>query len=155
MRRKDREITKQKELLAILDQCSVCRIALEDEDGLYIVPLNFGYQMEGDELRLYFHSAKEGRKVRAFNQGRTVAFEMDEFMLVPGKTACEHGGRFCSIVGSGWIEPVEDALVKQCALKVLMEHMTKQEWEIPLEQTDMVQVYELTVKQWSAKARRV
>ena len=30
MRRKDREITKQKELLAILDQCSVCRIALED-----------------------------------------------------------------------------------------------------------------------------
>ena len=31
----------------------------------YIVPLNFGYTYEEDVLKLYFHSAGEGRKVDA------------------------------------------------------------------------------------------
>lgn len=155
VRRKDREITEQTELLTIMEKCSVCRIAVQDEEGLYIVPLSFGYQMADGEMRLYFHSAKEGRKVRAFSQGASVAFEMDDFVLVPGKTACEHGGRFCSIVGNGWIAPIEEVEAKQRALEALMQHMTKQEWAITPEQTTAVAVYELTVKQWSGKARRV
>lgn len=155
MRRKDREITERAELLAIVEACSVCRVALADEEGVYIVPLNFGYLAEGEELRLYFHSAKEGRKVRAFDQGAAVAFEMDgEFTLVPGKTACEYGGRFCSIVGSGWIAPVEAVEAKQQALARLMQHMTGEAWTITPEQAQMVQVYELTVTKMSGKARR-
>lgn len=156
MRRKEREITDRAELLSIMDGCMVCRVALQDEEGLYIVPLSFGYALEGEELRLYFHSAKEGRKVRAIGQGAPAAFEMDEeFVLVPGETACTHGGRFCSIVGSGWIAPVEETSAKQRALEALMQHMTGEAWSITAEQTKAVHVYELTVKQISGKARRV
>lgn len=156
MRRKDREITDWAELLAIIERCSVCRVALKDEEGLYIVPLSFGYIAEGDDLRLYFHSAKEGRKVRAIGQGAEAAFEMDEeFTLVPGKTACEHGGLFGSIVGSGHIAPVEEMAAKQQALEALMRHMTGEAWTITPEQTEAVRVYELTVQQISGKARRV
>lgn len=40
-------------------------MAVHDEEGMYIVPLNFGYTYEEDVLKLYFHSAGEGRKVDA------------------------------------------------------------------------------------------
>ena len=156
MRRKDREITDRAELLSIMEGCSVCRVALKDEEGLYIVPLSFGYIAKDDDLRLYFHSAKEGRKVRAIGQGAEAAFEMEEeFVLVPDHTACTHGGRFCSIVGSGRIAPVEEVSAKQQALEALMQHMTGKAWAITPEQTEDVQVYELTVQQISGKARRV
>lgn len=70
MRRKDREVTCEADKLAILDECKVCRVALQDEQGLYIVPMNFGYQYESDRLTLYFHSAKSGRKITALQKKR-------------------------------------------------------------------------------------
>ena len=63
--------------MCIRDRCKVCRIALRDEQGLYIVPLNFGYQYENGCLTLYFHSAKSGRKINALEKNSAVAFEMD------------------------------------------------------------------------------
>lgn len=49
MIRKDREITDRGEQLAIMDACDVCRVALNGADGYsYIVPLNFGVEVEGD-----------------------------------------------------------------------------------------------------------
>ena len=62
MIRKDREITDLGEQLAILRDCDACRIALNDpETGFpYVVPLNFGLDIEGDQVYLYFHSARRG-----------------------------------------------------------------------------------------------
>ena len=50
MRRKDREITDREEILAIIRKCDVCRIALNDGDYPYIVPLNFGLDVQGDQV---------------------------------------------------------------------------------------------------------
>lgn len=58
MRRKDREVTQISELMQIIDQCKVCRIGMQDKDELYIVPMNFGYTYEVNQLELFFHSAK-------------------------------------------------------------------------------------------------
>lgn len=52
-------------------------MAVHDEEGMYIVPLNFGYTYEEDVLKLYFHSAGEGRKVDALAADPKVAIEMD------------------------------------------------------------------------------
>ena len=65
MRRKDREVTNPEEIESILRRCRVCRIAMQDEEGLYILPLSYGYEMDNGCLTLYFHGAKEGRKIRA------------------------------------------------------------------------------------------
>ena len=46
MRRKDREITDFNEMLEIMKKCDVCRIALNDEEFPYIVPLNFGLDIQ-------------------------------------------------------------------------------------------------------------
>ena len=57
MRRSDRMITDREEIVDVLDSCKVFRMAVHDEEGVYIVPLNFGYTYEEDVLKLYFHSA--------------------------------------------------------------------------------------------------
>ena len=59
MRRKDREITDFNEIIEIIKKCDVCRIALNDEDFPYIVPLNFGLDVQGEQVFFYFHCAME------------------------------------------------------------------------------------------------
>ena len=46
MRRKDRQITEFNEIIEIIKKCDVCRIALNDKDFPYIVPLNFGLDIQ-------------------------------------------------------------------------------------------------------------
>ena len=68
MRRKDREITDYQTMLEVLAACSCIRLGLADENGAYIVPVNFGMAEENGKLTLYFHGAKEGHKVDAMNR---------------------------------------------------------------------------------------
>ena len=46
MRRKDREVTDLQEIEEIIKGCKVCHLAMADAGQPYIVPLNFGYQLE-------------------------------------------------------------------------------------------------------------
>ena len=62
MRRKDRQITEFNEIIEIIKKCDVCRIALNDKEFPYIVPLNFGLDIQGDQVFLYFHAAMKGKK---------------------------------------------------------------------------------------------
>jgi nitroimidazol reductase NimA-like FMN-containing flavoprotein (pyridoxamine 5'-phosphate oxidase superfamily) len=63
MRRKNRELTDLSEIIEIMKNCDVCRLALNDDDFPYILPLNFGIAVNEDKITLYFHSALEGYKV--------------------------------------------------------------------------------------------
>lgn len=62
MRRSDREITDFQELITVMRGCDVCRLALHDEPYPYILPLNFGLEVDGETVRLYFHGANTGMK---------------------------------------------------------------------------------------------
>ena len=42
IRRKDRAITDYHRMLEIMNQCDICRLGLQDDESVYIVPLNFG-----------------------------------------------------------------------------------------------------------------
>lgn len=46
MRRKDREITDFQEIIATIKKCDVCRLAWNDQDYPYIVPMNFGLDVQ-------------------------------------------------------------------------------------------------------------
>ena len=68
MRRKDREITDPEKIRAVIGECSVCRLGLADGKRVYVVPVNFGHvEQEGHHV-LYFHGAKEGRKMDLIRQ---------------------------------------------------------------------------------------
>ena len=151
MRRKDREVVNPQELKHILDVCKICRIAYQDDEGLTIVPLNFGYVYD-EQLTLYFHSAKAGRKFDAFQTPQSVAFEMDgAHRLIEGEEACDFSYSFVSIIGNGIIFNVEDSDEKIKALQCLMHHETKRDFEIRPEMTQQVAIFKLNVSQLTGK----
>ena len=71
MRRKEKEITDRGEIEAIIHQSDVCRLAMADAGGHYIVPLNFGFS----ENSLYLHTAQKGRKIDILKKNPRVFFE--------------------------------------------------------------------------------
>ena len=84
MRRKDREVTDFGRLVDIIGQCHVLRLGLADGDFPYIVPVNFGYTVRGEEVRFYIHGAMAGRKYELLTKNPYCSFEMD----VPLKLDC-------------------------------------------------------------------
>lgn len=62
MRRTQNEMKSIEEICAVLDQCKVCRLAMNHDGYPYLVPMNFGYEREGNKIYLYFHGANAGTK---------------------------------------------------------------------------------------------
>ena len=81
MRRKEREVWDINELLSIVQECRICHLGMQDEKGVYIVPLNYGFEYLNETLTLYFHSANVGRKIDALKKNNSVCIEMDEKMI--------------------------------------------------------------------------
>lgn len=77
MRRKDREVTEMEEIQQIFDECKVCRIGIMDENGPYIVPVNYGYVREEGKVILYIHGAREGKKIDLIRK-----MQMSELKLI-------------------------------------------------------------------------
>lgn len=98
MRRKDREITDREEIEAILRAAQVCRIALADGNGPYIVPMSFGYE----DGMIYLHSAPVGKKIAMIRTNPQCCFEVDECTgIVKGNDPCSWGMRYQSVIGFG------------------------------------------------------
>lgn len=155
MRRKDREVTELNELMQIIDQCKVCRIAMQDKDGLYIVPMNFGYTYDKSQLVLFFHSAKEGRKIRALKENSSVCFEMDcEHRLITADVACNYGYYFKSIIGNGKVVFIDAIEEKKTALSLLMKHQTGQDFSFDDQMVKSVSVFKIIVHTYSGKDHR-
>lgn len=152
MRRKDREVTEINELIQIIEKCKVCRIAMQDNDGLYIVPMNFGYTCESNQLVLFFHSAKEGRKINALKENSDVCFEMDcEHSLITADVACRYGYFFKSIVGNGNVVFIDDVEEKKIALSALMKHQTGQDFSFDDRMAGSVSVFKIIVNNYTGK----
>ena len=76
-----------------------------------------------DELLLYFHSAKEGRKADAFRKDPNVAFELDcGYEVITGDYACSYSAAYESIMGNGTVTLLETPEKKERALTLLMKH---------------------------------
>jgi uncharacterized protein len=122
MRRVDRAVTDKTELLVILTNATVCRLAIQASPAPYIVPLNYGFAW-GDTLTLYFHSASEGRKLELLKEHPVVGFEVDiPGELVTGESACSWSMRFQSLVGYGTVTMIQDPAERTAALSAVMAH---------------------------------
>ncbi len=119
MRRADREIKDREELRAIMEAVQVCRIGMCDEGGPYVVPMNFGL----GENCLYFHCAREGRKIDILRKNGRVCFEMDILHEVRREALrCGCTASFDSIIGFGRAVILEDSGERKAALDRIMAH---------------------------------
>ena len=108
MRRNDRQITDFIEIVEVIKRCDVCRIAFNDAGYPYMIPLNFGMKMEGEQIILYFHGAGEGKKYELLGRDNRVSFEMDcSHKLVADREGCRCTMGYESVVGRGRMEIVE------------------------------------------------
>lgn len=145
MRRKDREVRDITEILAVISRCKVCRLGFQDDGGVYIVPLNFGYTYDGGTLTFYFHSAREGHKLDLLKRGGKVGFELDTgHELIEANQACSYGYRFESVIGTGYAALLTDERAKAHALEQLMCHQTGRAFSFTPEMTRTVTVFSLT-----------
>ena len=153
MRRKDREITDFQEILAIMEKCDVCRIALHDGDFPYIVPLNFGLDVQGEQVFFYFHAAAEGKKLELIARDNRAAFEMDcghSLILDEPHMSCTMA--YESVMGRGTFELVPEE-EKHSALKILMRHYHAEDFAFNTAPIKVTTVLKMTVTDLTAKRR--
>ena len=136
----------------------------------YIVPLNFGWEAEGETLTLYFHGAAEGRKLALLRQNPAVSFEMDTAhrllpgetgcaysyaYLLPGATGCAYSYAYRSVMGRGVAELLTDDAEKCHGLQCVLAHCARRR-DLPLD-ARMVRetaVIRLRVTRVTGKANR-
>ncbi len=117
MRKSEKEITDQTAMEAIIRSSLVCRLGLSDENRPYVVPLCFGYQ----DRALYFHGAREGKKIDLIRKNSYVCFEFDlNSGRVEAEKACRWGMSYQSVIGSGKATLVTHLEEKKEALGIIM-----------------------------------
>jgi uncharacterized protein len=119
MRRGEREITEPAELEGILREASLLFLALQDESAPYVIPLCFGWEPG----RLYFHSAREGRKLECIRRQPRVGFSACvDPGVVTAEAACDFASVGRSVVGTGLARIVSDEGQRAHAMDLIVRH---------------------------------
>lgn len=120
MRKSNREITDFNKIVELLDKCQVLRLGLYSDDYPYIVPLSFGWEVNDGKLSIYFHCAKEGKKVDLIAKNNKVCVEAD---ILNGYRATERSvtADYESVIGFGTVKEVVGSEAVH-AIKLLLEH---------------------------------
>ena len=169
MRRKDREVLGDENIAKIIEQCTTVHVAMTDDADAsipYIIPLSFGYSLEGGILELYFHCAHVGKKLDCIRKNPNVAFSMcvENRIEIHEDVYCKSGRFYASVVGQGKAEIVEDVTEKCRGLSLLMErqaansaHSTQStsphKFEFTPEQAATVTVFKITSTNFTGKAK--
>lgn len=152
MRKSEREVKDFNSIIKILDKCQTVRIGLFDNEYPYVVPLSFGWEVKDGKLLIYFHCAKEGKKVDLLLKNNNVCIEADN---LNGYRKTEHSvtADYESVIAYGKAEEVfdEDAVH---GIKLLLEHCGINGYS-PEQcvMTKIVAVYRINVEKITAKKR--
>jgi uncharacterized protein len=120
LRRMDKAILEPSAVKAILQEAKFITLALSLNDEPYLATLSHGFDEE--ENCIYFHCAKEGRKIDVMKANPRVWGQA----LVDGgyqQGCCDHLYRAAQFHGN--VSFVEDAFEKKHALEVLIRHLDK------------------------------
>ena len=153
MRRRDREIKEFDEIVKIIKKCDSLVLGLNDEGYPYLVPLNFGMDIEDGQLYLYFHCAKEGKKLDLIQKDNRATFEMDcnhNFILYEERMSCTMG--YESVIGQGIIEIVAEDK-KYDTLKILMRQYHAEDFQFNTDMIKVTTLLRLKVEQLTGKRR--
>jgi len=148
MRRNEKAVTDPAAIEAIIDGAQVCRLAMCDQTGPYVVPLCFGYRQGA----FYFHSAGEGRKLDILDANPKVCVELEsEISLKTGETPCKWGMGFRSVIAFGIVRRITDPADKRKALDVIMDHYGSGPWTYSDKALEATVVLRMEVDHMTAK----
>ena len=151
MRRKEKEISDWSEIEAIIKKALVCRLAMADKNGPYIVPLCFGFR----DNTLYFHSAVRGKKIDILRENPRVCFEFDgDCDIRSDEKACEFSMRYSSVIGFGTAAFVEEPRAMRDALDVIMAQYSDGEFDYTELALKKIAVFKVDIDGMTGKASR-
>ena len=154
MTKRERQVTDREEILKILDKCKILHLGLVDGDEPYVVPMNYGYVMEGEQLTLYMHGATKGYKLDLMRKNPKVFFEMEcDVQGFEGEIACQYGTVYQSIMGRGRAEIVEDVERKKEMLTLFMKSQTGRDFTFTDIMVSAVTLVKIDVSEYTAKHR--
>jgi nitroimidazol reductase NimA-like FMN-containing flavoprotein (pyridoxamine 5'-phosphate oxidase superfamily) len=125
IRRKEKEIKDKNEMLAILEAAKYVVIAMCRENEPYLATLSHGYDRERNCI--YFHCAKEGKKVDILNEQNEVWGQalMDKGYI---QGSCDH--LYATTQFKGRVTFVESKDEKKHALEVMINALEDNPQEV-------------------------
>ena len=152
MRKVEREITDFNEKVKLLDRCQTIRLGISGGQFPYIVPLSFGYEVVFGKVNIYFHCAKEGKKVELLKLNNNVCIEAD---VLNGYTDTGHSvtADYESLIGFGkCMQVFGDEIVY--GLQLLLNHCGVQKYSAQdCVSRGTVAVYKILVEEFTGKRR--
>ena len=128
MRRKDKEISDESSIKAIIEKANVCRLGMVNGNKPYIVPLCFGYH---DNV-LYFHSSLKGLKIDLIRKNPNVCVEFDLITeTVESENACDWSMKYQSVIGFGKAALIESLDEKRKAVSIIMAQYSDRQFQFP------------------------
>ncbi len=150
MRRKERAMSLN-EAEKLLEEAQVGRLGVSWRDEPYVVPLNFVYY----KGKVYFHSAREGKKLECLIHNPQVCFEVSDLLGIrEAEKPCNFGAYYRSALVFGEARIVE-ASEKTDILQLLFEKYAKGSVKPVFEEKEVerVTVVEIAVKKITGKQR--
>ena len=138
----------------IISRCQVCHLALSGSDGQpYVVALNFGYQ-PGSLPVLYFHCARQGKKLDLIRINPKAGFIIDRALeLKTGPMACDWGMNYESVMGTGIVSVVKDPEERRRGLDLIMAQYGSTSPAYLPESLEETVVLKLTVREMTGKRK--
>jgi hypothetical protein len=101
----------------LLEKAPVGRLGTCLGNEPYVIPLNFVY----DNGKIYFHSAKVGRKLENLKSNPKVCFEVDQLIgIKEGEIGCDFGCYYKSVITFGEARIVDSESQKVRILEKLV-----------------------------------
>jgi len=154
------EITDKKVIKEVLDNAEYGTLALCKDNKPYNVPINF-VEFDGN---IYFHGAKQGKKIQMINENQYASFcVVESYSMIQSyfssndNLACPATQFFKSVIMDGKIEFVKDYDEKVKMLSAMMEKLQPEGKYKPLSEDvyekaiNATEIYKLVVETSCAK----
>lgn len=137
------------EISQIIRKCQVCRLALSQDDVPYIIPVSFGY----DGKILYFHSARDGKKIDILSINNNVCFEFESGVeiIVDESKPCNWSFSFQSVIGFGKVEELSSPEEKIKGLKHIIAQYSEKEWSFDTLPLNGLRVWAINIESITGK----
>lgn len=118
IRRKSKELKDEVKMKYLLNKSRVGYLGLADDEGTYVVPLNYVWY----EDKIYFHGSNEGRKYDALLKGDTYCFTVvEDYGTVADPIPAHIGTAYTSVMAFGKIEMVADLEEARSAMQAMLD----------------------------------
>ena len=156
MTRRERQVTDEAQITAILDAGKVLHLGLAVDNEPYVVPMNYGYTRENGKLVMYLHSAVRGKKLDMIRANPKVFFEIDcDLVPFESELPCQYGLSYSSVMGKGIAHIVDDVEEKKKAMSILMKTQTNKDFTFEDRLVSVVAVIRIDVENYTAKHRPI